>query len=122
MLVFMNVIIIKGLQVDACVGVSDEERRNSQRLRIDAILTPLTEFSALADDISRTVDYHAAARRILSVAASRPRRLIETLASDIAEVLVGEFRARRAEVEVRKFILPGTEYVAAHCACDRQAE
>ena len=71
----MNVIIIKGLQVDACVGVSDEERRNSQRLRIDAILTPLTEFSALADDISRTVDYHAAARRIFSVAASRPRRL-----------------------------------------------
>jgi dihydroneopterin aldolase len=122
MLVFMNVIIIKGLQVDACVGVSDEERRNPQRLRIDAILTPLTEFSALADDISRTVDYHAAARRILGVAALRPRRLIETLASDIAEVLVSEFRARRVEVEVRKFILPGTEYVAVHCACDRHAE
>jgi dihydroneopterin aldolase len=118
----MNVIIIKGLQVDAYVGVSDEERMNSQRLRIDAILTPLAEFSALADDISRTVDYHAAARRIVSVAASRPRRLIETLASEIAEALVGEFRARRAEVEVRKFTLPGTEYVAVHCICDRQAE
>ena len=118
----MNVIIIKGLQVDACVGVSDEERMSSQRLLIDAILTPLTEFSALGDDINRTVDYHAAARRIVSVAASRPRRLIETLASEIAEALVGDFRARRAEVEVRKFILPGTEYVAVHCICDRQAE
>jgi dihydroneopterin aldolase len=118
----MNAIIIKGLEINAFVGVSDEERRNAQRLRIDAILTPLTEFSALADDVSRTVDYHAAARRIVSVAASRPRRLIETLASDIAEALVGEFRARRAEVEVRKFILPDTEYVAVHCVCDRQAE
>jgi dihydroneopterin aldolase len=118
----MNVIIIKGLQVDAYVGISDEERRNSQRLRIDAVLTPLTDFSTLADDISRTVDYHAAARRIFSVAASRPRRLIETLASEIAETLVGEFRAQRAEVEVRKFILPDTEYVAVRCSRDRRAE
>jgi dihydroneopterin aldolase len=118
----MNLIIIKGLQVEACVGVSDEERRNSQRLRIDATLTPLTEFSALADDIRRTVDYHAAARRIFSVATSRPRRLIETLASEIAEALVSEFRARRAEVEVRKFVLPDTEYVAVRCIRDRQAE
>ncbi len=118
----MNLIIIKGLQVDARVGVSDEERSNSQPLRIDAILTPVTEFSALADDIGRTVDYHAAARRISGLAASRPRRLIETLASEIAEALVGEFRAQRAEVEVRKFILPDTEYVAVRCVRDRQAE
>ncbi|MFZ0709525.1 MAG: dihydroneopterin aldolase [Terrimicrobiaceae bacterium] len=118
----MNVIIIKGLEVNAWIGVSEEERKNSQRLEIDAILTPLTEFAALADDINRTVDYHAAARRIVSVAASRPRRLIETLASEIAGMLVAEFQARRAEVEVRKFVLPDTEYVAVHCICDRKAE
>jgi 7,8-dihydroneopterin aldolase/epimerase/oxygenase len=122
MRVFMNVIIIKGLEVIACIGVSEDERKRAQRLRIDAILTPLTEFSALADDISRTVDYHAAARRIASVAAAGPRRLIETLASEIAEMLVGEFRARRAEVEIRKFVLPGTEYVAVRCSRERQAE
>jgi dihydroneopterin aldolase len=118
----MNAIIIKGLEVEAFIGVSDGERRSSQRLKIDAILTPLIQFSALDDDISRTVDYHAATQRIASVVASRPRRLIETLANDIAEMLVGEFRARRAEVEVRKFVLPGTEYVAAHTTCERQSE
>lgn len=118
----MDVIIIKGLEVRAHVGVSDEERKNSQRLQIDAILTPHTRFSALADDISRTVDYHAAARRIVSVAASEPRRLIETLAGEIAEALVGEFNAQRAEVEVRKFVLPYTEYVAVRCVRDRQVE
>jgi 7,8-dihydroneopterin aldolase/epimerase/oxygenase len=118
----MNLIIIKGLQVKAFVGVSDEERRNSQPLRIDAILTPLTSFSAMADDISRTVDYEAAARRIASVASSRPRRLIETLASEIAQVLVDEFPARRAEIEIRKFILPDAQYAAVCCSCDRLAE
>jgi 7,8-dihydroneopterin aldolase/epimerase/oxygenase len=118
----MDAIIIKGLEVDAFIGVSDAERTSSQRLRIDAILTPLAPFSTLNDDIGRTVDYHAATQRIASVAASRPRRLIETLAEDIAGMLVGEFAARRAEVEVRKFALPGTEYVAVHCSRDRWPE
>jgi 7,8-dihydroneopterin aldolase/epimerase/oxygenase len=116
----MDAIIIKGLEVDAFIGVSDAERTSSQRLRIDAILTPLAPFSALNDDLGRTVDYHAATQRIVSVVASRPRRLIETLAHDIAVMLVGEFAARRAEVEVRKFVLPGTEYVAVRCTRDLQ--
>ena len=34
-------------------------------------------------------------------------------------MLVREFRASRAEVEVRKFILPKTEYVAVRCVRDR---
>jgi 7,8-dihydroneopterin aldolase/epimerase/oxygenase len=115
----MNAIIIKGLEVKAFVGVSDEERRNSQPLQIDAILTPLAEFSDLRDDISRTIDYQSAARRIVSVASSRPRHLIETLADELAQMLVSEFRTRRAEIQIRKFILPNTEYVAVHCTRER---
>ena len=115
----MNVIIIKGLRIDAAVGVTDAERDNPQRLEIDAVITPLETFAAVADEIDRTVDYQAAAQRIVQLARSRPRRLIETLASELAEMLVSEFRARRAEVEVRKFVVPTTAYVAVLCACDR---
>ena len=116
----MSVIIIKGLEIHARVGVPDEERKNSQRLEVDAILTPLGTFTEIADDIGRTVDYHAAVQRIASLAGSRPRHLIETLASEIAEMLIREFPARRAEVEVRKFILPQTRYVAVRCVCGRK--
>ena len=115
----MNVIIIKGLRIDAAVGVTDAERDNPQRLEIDAVITPLETFAAVADAIDRTVDYQVAAQRIVQLARSRPRRLIETLASELAEMLVSEFRARRAEVEVRKFVVPTTAYVAVRCACDR---
>ena len=117
-----NLVIIKGLEIDAVVGVRDEERKNSQRLQVDAILTPLNAFSEMADDISLTVNYEAAARRIISLAGSRPRNLIETLAMEIAQMLIREFSARRAEVEVRKFILPQTEYVAVRYICDRKAQ
>jgi dihydroneopterin aldolase len=116
----MDVIIIKGLEIDAFVGVPDEERKASQRLKVDAIVTPLDTFAEIADQIDRTVDYQAAVRRIISLVGSRPRHLIETLASEIAEMLVREFPARRAEVEVRKFILPETEYVAVRSVCDRK--
>jgi 7,8-dihydroneopterin aldolase/epimerase/oxygenase len=118
----MNVIIIKGLKVDAAVGVTDAERDNPQRLEVDAVITPLETFAVLADDIHRTVDYQAAAQRIIKLARSRPRHLIETLATELAEMLVREFRAKHAEVEVRKLVLPEAAYVAARCCRDRNAE
>jgi 7,8-dihydroneopterin aldolase/epimerase/oxygenase len=113
----MNVIIIKGLRIDAAVGVTAAERKNPQRLEVDAVITPLRTFTAVADEIDRTVDYHVAAQRIAKLARSRPRRLIETLASELAEMLVSEFHAGRAEVEVRKFVVPNTDYVAVRCTC-----
>jgi dihydroneopterin aldolase len=115
----MDVIIIKGLEIQTFVGVPDEERSNPQRLEVDATITPVNAFTEIADEITRGVDYHAAAQCIASLAASRPRRLIETLASEIAEMLVTEFHARRVEVEVRKFVLPETDYVAVRCCRDR---
>ena len=116
----MNVIIIKGLRIDAAVGVTDAERDHPQRLEVDAVITPLEGFAAMTDEIDRTVDYQAAAQRIAELARLRPRRLIETLASELAEMLVSEFQARRAEVEVRKFVVPNTDYVAVRCLRDRE--
>jgi len=111
----MNEIVIKGLTVEMHIGVPDEERRHPQQLAIDATLTPLTPFGDLGDDITRTVDYDAASRRISALCTARPRRLIETLAFEIADMLVTEFPAASATVEVRKFILPRTDHVAVRC-------
>ena len=116
----MNVIIIKGLKIGAAVGVTAAERDNPQRLEVDAVITPLQTFAAVADEIGRTVDYQAAAQRISELARARPRCLIETLASELAEMLVSEFHASRAEVEVRKFVVPDTDYVAVRCLRERE--
>jgi dihydroneopterin aldolase len=111
----MNEILIKGLAVECHVGVPDEERAHAQRLLIDVILVPRVAFADLQDDLAHTADYDAAARRIAAVATERPRRLIETLAADLVDMLLGEFPLTSAEVEIRKFILPQTEYVAVRC-------
>ena len=116
----MNQILIQGLAVQAHLGVPDEERARPQRIVINAVITPVTAFSDLADNIEQTVDYDAASRKIATLAATRPRRLIETLACEIADMLIRDFPAVRAEIEVRKFILPDTEYVAVRCARERR--
>ncbi len=108
----MNQIFIRGLTVEIFIGVPDEERATSQKVLIDVTIEPLTAFEELHDDLSLTVDYDAASRRLVAVATERPRRLIETLAADLTATLIAEFPAHSATVEIRKFILPNTDHVA----------
>lgn len=107
-----RIIGIKGLEVDAHVGVPDSERALSQRLLLDLRFASLEQPEDLGDEISRTVDYHALSLRVSGLAGERPRKLIETLADEIAGTLLSEFRLRWIEVTVRKFILPQTEWVS----------
>lgn len=116
----MSTILIQKLEVFARIGVPDEERATAQRLLVNAAIEPLMPFHELEDEITHTVDYDAACRRLVELAAERPRKLIETLAAEMAKTLTTEFPARRAEVEVRKFILPNTEYVAVRCSSETE--
>lgn len=108
----MNAIIIKGLSVDAFIGVLPEEKGKTQRLLIDTTIVPDVPFPELNDTLARTVDYAAVAEQIISCALARHRDLIETLATDIVTMILRDFRAREVTVEIRKFILPNAKYVA----------
>jgi dihydroneopterin aldolase len=66
----------------------------------------------MADDISRTIDYAALAEGIKALALQKPRNLIETLANDVADLVLTDPQAAGVEVMVEKFILPDTECVA----------
>ncbi len=106
------VIAVRGLEVTASVGVPDEERAVPQRLLLDLRFAAADQPLLLNDDITGTVDYHAVSVRVADIAREKPRRLIETLADEVAARLLEEFRLLWIEVSVRKFILPNTEWVA----------
>ena len=105
-------VIVSRLEVYAHVGVPAAERGTAQRLTVSVRIVPERGLAALGDDLGNTVDYAAVCTAIRHEAEARPRRLIETLAEDIAGTVLAHFPVRAAEVEVRKYILPGTEYVA----------
>jgi len=105
---------IRRLKVHAHIGVPDDERSAPQVLLITARLTPSQGFDGLADEISHTVDYHAVAIQIQELAAARPRKLIETLATELCDFLLRQHPLAKVAISIEKHILPDTECVAVH--------
>ena len=110
----MDTIEIRRLRVSTLIGVPEEERAISQIVLVTVKMTPSQNFDGLADEISRTVDYYQISLEIETLAASRPRRLIETLATDIASHLLGNYPLAHVAITIEKHILPNTECVAVH--------
>jgi FolB domain-containing protein len=107
-----RIIEVRGLEVHASVGVPEEERASRQRLLLDLRFAAAEQPRELHDDIARTVDYFLVTQRVRALAEESPRRLIETLADDVADVMIGEYPICWIEVTIRKFIVPGTEWVS----------
>jgi len=107
-----RIIEIRGLEVMAHVGVPDEERAVPQRLLMNLRFAAFNQPTELNDDLSLTIDYYAVSQRVVTIAQERPRKLIETLADEIAALLLTEFLLCWIEMTIRKFILPNTEWVS----------
>jgi dihydroneopterin aldolase len=108
----MPKITIVDLEVFFHVGISDEERANPQRL----LLTLDMEFdfssAALSDRLSRTIDYFAVAQWLLKYGEGRSWKLIEKLASEVADDVLAQFQPQEVMVEVKKFAVPQARYVS----------
>lgn len=100
------------LKLSTHIGVPEEERAGSQMLEADVIMRVSGRFEAMQDDIGATIDYAAVAARLQQIAAERPRRLIETLAAELADCVLREFGAAGVTIDLRKRILPDTDHVA----------
>ncbi len=107
-----DVIEIRNLEIESHIGVPAQERVAPQRLTVSLVIQPNIPFTAMDDRIDQTVDYAAVCESVKATAARRPRALIETLAEEIAGDLLNSYAIWRLSVEIRKFILPETEYVA----------
>jgi 7,8-dihydroneopterin aldolase/epimerase/oxygenase len=115
-----DTIEIRRLRVSTHIGVPDEERAEAQILWVTLRLVPSQGFDGLADDISRTINYYEVSLEIEALAAARPRQLIETLALEIADHLLGNHPLTSVAVSIEKHILPNTECVAVHLERRRQ--
>ncbi len=109
---------IEELELMARVGVPEEERAQPQRLTVSVTLQPPIHFGDLGDDLTRTIDYGAVCAELQQFVSGRRDKLIETLAHEMAEHLLRSFELARVELELRKFILPETRYVAVRVARD----
>ena len=112
-------IYVEQLELLARIGVPDDECATPQRLALNLTIEPLNDFRSLEDRIENTVDYFTVAKTVQQLAAARPRRLLETLAEEIAQDVLARFAVRAVEVELCKFILPDTAFVAVRLRRER---
>jgi len=117
----MDLITIEDLEVHLCIGVPDVERSQPQRLLITIKMTHDFSIAARTDDLNATIDYYAVTRRILGMGEGREWNLIETLAVDVAQLILEGFGARTVRVCVKKFIISEARWVSVEVERDRAA-
>jgi dihydroneopterin aldolase len=103
---------IRRLEVECHIGVPDEERALPQQLWITVRMQPSQGFIGLQDKVQNTVDYYEVSLKIAELASKKPRHLIETLATDLAEMLLTSYPIKAVNLEIEKRILPNAQYVA----------
>ena len=112
-MIMCDLIRICDLKVMVRLGVSEEERTRPQRIAISLELSvPDVTSAAVADDLSKAVDYFEVYKAVKEVASARPRQLVESLAHDIARAVLEKFTVVEVAVEIKKFIFPDTSHVA----------
>ena len=87
----MDIVFIRELRADTVIGVYDWERRIRQSVVLDLELASDNRRAAASDGIEDAVDYAAISARLLSFIEGSGFQIIETLAEQLANIVLEEF-------------------------------
>ena len=115
-------ILLSGLRVRGHHGVLRHEAQLGQVFEVDLELALDLAAAGRADDLGLTVDYGSLAGRVAEVVGGRPRRLLEAVAEDVAQLVLADERVRQVRVRVTKpqAPLPVDASVAVEITRDRE--
>ena len=108
----MSKITIVDLEVHYCVGLTDEERAKPQRLLLTVDMTLDFSSASVSDRIERTINYQAVADEVLRFGENRSWKLLEKLATNLAERVMTQYSPEEVMVEVKKFSIPQARFVS----------
>jgi dihydroneopterin aldolase len=108
----MSKISIVDLEVFFCVGVTDEERAKPQRLLISVDMSIDFAVAAVSDRIEKTINYQEVANAVLQYGDGRNWKLIEKLATNMAEFILARYKPQGVSVEIKKFVIPQARHVS----------
>ena len=107
------VLSLVDLELSCHLGVPPAERAEPQKLLCIAIF-PVPDFkkSAQTDNLEYTVNYFDLSQLLRRTAQAKERKLIETLAQDLAQATFTHFPIPWIDLELKKFILPETRHIS----------
>ena len=95
-------IFLRALSVKCIIGFIDWERRTPQTLLIDLEIPCDCTRAARHDQVEDTVDYKRVAKRVLAWVPSTQFQLVETLAHQLALLLLSDFGLEWVRVSINK--------------------
>lgn len=87
----MDIIYLKDLRIDTFIGIYDWERQTKQTVILDVEMGTDISRAAKTDKIDDTLNYKAVAKRLISFVENSEYQLVETLAEQVAKILLDEF-------------------------------
>ncbi|MGH8293790.1 MAG: dihydroneopterin aldolase [Gammaproteobacteria bacterium] len=97
-----DTVFIRDLRVPTVVGIFDWERRIRQTVVLDLDMSADIRRAARSDRIEDTLDYKAVAKRVTQFVSAAQFQLVETLAEEIAGLIIREFRVAHVKVTLHK--------------------
>jgi dihydroneopterin aldolase len=98
----VDIVYISGLRAQAVIGVYEWERLVRQTLVVDLEMASDTARAAASDAIADALDYAAISQRVLALVEASHYQLIESLAEDVARVVMREFGVSWLKVRIAK--------------------
>jgi len=95
-------IFIHALKTEAIVGIFDWERQVKQTVVIDLEFSADIRKAALSDSIDDTLNYKGVAKRVLAFVEASQFHLVETLAEQVAMLVIEEFGVQWVGVALSK--------------------
>ena len=95
-------IFLYGLEVEAVIGIYDWEQEVHQKVLIDLEMAIDARKVAKSDRIDDALNYKSVAKRLLEWIPEQRLQLVETLAENIARIVITEFDVEYVRVRVGK--------------------
>jgi dihydroneopterin aldolase len=95
-------IFLNDLKTEAIIGIYDWERKIRQTLSFDFEFPGDVRRAARSDRIEDTLNYKSVAKRVLAFVEASEYQLVETLAENVAQLILREFPVEWVKVTVSK--------------------
>lgn len=87
----MDLVYIRELEVETVIGIYDWEREIRQRVSLDLDMGTDIRQAANTEDVGNTLNYKSVSDRLIKFIEQSEFQLVETMAEQIAEIVMSEF-------------------------------
>ena len=99
---YRDIVYIRELEIETIIGIYDWERNTKQTVSIDVEMATDNRKAAQSDHIDDALNYKAVGKRLIQFVEESDFQLVETMAEQIAAIILDEFSVSWLRLRVSK--------------------